>query len=78
MPGMGQRILSKAAFIQTGDENLRKLLRGVPAFGRALKSDIPFPKNPPHCVRGRAAGVLAGLGETGTSKLKPLYAVAAW
>jgi CRISPR-associated protein Csm5 len=42
--GWGSGFLSKAAFIQTGDENLRKLLRGVPAFGRALKSDAPFPK----------------------------------
>lgn len=42
--GWGSGFLSKAAFIQTGDENLRKLLRGVPAFGRALKSDTPFPK----------------------------------
>lgn len=42
--GWGSGFLSKAAFIQTGDENLRKLLRGVPAFGRALKGDAPFPK----------------------------------
>lgn len=42
--GWGSGFLSKAAFIQTGDENLRKLLRGVPALGRALKGDAPFPK----------------------------------
>jgi CRISPR-associated protein Csm5 len=42
--GWGSGFLSKAAFLQTGDENLRKLLRGVPALSRALKSDAPFPK----------------------------------
>lgn len=42
--GWGSGFLSKAAFIQTGDENLRKLLRGVPALGRAFKNDAPFPK----------------------------------
>lgn len=42
--GWGSGFLSKAAFLQTGDENLRKLLRGVPALGRALKGDAPFPK----------------------------------
>jgi CRISPR-associated protein Csm5 len=42
--GWGSGFLSKAAYIQTGDENLRKLLRGVPALGRALKGDAPFPK----------------------------------
>jgi CRISPR-associated protein Csm5 len=42
--GWGSGFLSKAAYIQTSDENLRKLLRAVPAFGRALKGDAPFPK----------------------------------
>jgi CRISPR-associated protein Csm5 len=42
--GWGSGFLSKAAFIKTDDENLRKLLRSVPAFGRALKGDAPFPK----------------------------------
>ena len=42
--GWGSGFLSKAAFLQTGDENLRKILRGVPALSRALKSDAPFPK----------------------------------
>jgi CRISPR-associated protein Csm5 len=42
--GWGSGFLSKAGFIATGNEDFRKVLRGVPAFGRALKSDSPFPK----------------------------------
>jgi CRISPR-associated protein Csm5 len=42
--GWGSGFLSKAGFISTDDENLRKVLRGVPAFGRALKNGSPFPK----------------------------------
>jgi CRISPR-associated protein Csm5 len=42
--GWGSGFLSKAGFISTDDENLRKVLRGVPAFSRALKNGSPFPK----------------------------------
>lgn len=42
--GWGSGFLSKAGFISTDDENLRKVLRGVPAFSRALKNGMPFPK----------------------------------
>jgi CRISPR-associated protein Csm5 len=42
--GWGSGFLSKAGFISTDDENIRKVLRGVPAFSRALKNGSPFPK----------------------------------
>jgi CRISPR-associated protein Csm5 len=42
--GWGSGFLSKAGFIATGNEDFRKVLRGVPAFGRALKNDAIFPK----------------------------------
>ncbi len=42
--GWGSGFLSKTSFIDTSNENMRKVLRAVPAFGRALKNDTPFPK----------------------------------
>lgn len=41
--GWGGGFLSKSS-CPTADENFRKLLRSIPAFGKALKSDAPFPK----------------------------------
>ena len=42
--GWGGGFLSKSSFLQTENESFRKLLRGVPAFGRALKPGTSFPK----------------------------------
>jgi len=41
--GWGGGFLSKSSFSDTTDANVQTLLRNVPAFGRALKSDL-FPK----------------------------------
>jgi CRISPR-associated protein Csm5 len=42
--GWGGGFLSKSSCPSTADENFKKLLRSVPAFGRALRNDAPFPK----------------------------------
>lgn len=42
--GWGAGFLSKSAFLQTDNEAFRKLLRSVPAFSRALKTGVIFPK----------------------------------
>jgi CRISPR-associated protein Csm5 len=42
--GWGGGFLSKAGFLDTGQEAYRKILRTVPAFSRALREGAPFPK----------------------------------
>ena len=42
--GWGAGFLSKSAFVETNNDAFRKLLRSVPAFNRALKPDVVFPK----------------------------------
>jgi CRISPR-associated protein Csm5 len=42
--GWGGGFLSKAGFLDTGQEAYRKILRTVPAFGKALREGVPFPK----------------------------------
>jgi CRISPR-associated protein Csm5 len=42
--GWGAGFLSKSAFLQTDNDAFRKLLRSVPAFSRALKTGVVFPK----------------------------------
>jgi CRISPR-associated protein Csm5 len=42
--GWGSGFVSKSSFLESENENFQKLLRGVPAFSRALKNGSPFPK----------------------------------
>ena len=42
--GWGGGFLSKAGFLDTAQESYRKILRSIPAFGRALREGVPFPK----------------------------------
>jgi CRISPR-associated protein Csm5 len=42
--GWGGGFLSKAAFLDTGLPSYRKILRAIPALGRALRDGVPFPK----------------------------------
>jgi CRISPR/Cas system CSM-associated protein Csm5 (group 7 of RAMP superfamily) len=41
--GWGGGFLSKSSFSNTADPNVQALLKNVPAFGRALRTDV-FPK----------------------------------
>ena len=42
--GWGGGFLSKTGFLDTANEDYRKLLRGTPAFERAIRTGLPFPK----------------------------------
>jgi CRISPR-associated protein Csm5 len=42
--GWGGGFLSKAAFLDTGQDSYRKILRSVPALSKALRDGVPFPK----------------------------------
>ena len=42
--GWGSGFISKAAFLDTEQESYRKILRAVPAIGKALREGLPFPK----------------------------------
>lgn len=42
--GWGGGFLSKAAFLDTGNESYRKILRSVPAIAKALRDGVTFPK----------------------------------
>lgn len=42
--GWGSGFLSKAGFLGTEQESYRKILRAVPAIGKALRDGLPFPK----------------------------------
>ncbi len=42
--GYGGGFLSKAAFLDTANEEYRKLLRMLPYYERAIRSGMPFPK----------------------------------
>jgi CRISPR-associated protein Csm5 len=42
--GWGGGFLSKSGFLDTGQDSYRKILRSVPAFSRALREGVPFPK----------------------------------
>lgn len=42
--GWGSGFLSKVGFLQTEHESYRKILRAIPAFSRAVRENLPFPK----------------------------------
>jgi CRISPR-associated protein Csm5 len=42
--GWAGGFLSKAAFVDTANEDYRKLLRASPAYERAIRTGLPFPK----------------------------------
>lgn len=42
--GAGGGFLSKAAFLETGNDAYRNILRSIPPFAKALREGVPFPK----------------------------------
>ncbi|HEX4807905.1 MAG TPA: hypothetical protein VH325_03195, partial [Bryobacteraceae bacterium] len=36
--------LAKAGFLGTGEDAYKKILRAMPAFGKAIRDGVPFPK----------------------------------
>lgn len=43
--GWGAGFLSKTGFLDTNQESYRRILRAVPAYGRAIRNNVPFPKS---------------------------------
>jgi CRISPR-associated protein Csm5 len=58
--GQGGGFLSKAAFLDTANEDYRKLLRASPAYDRAIRTGLPFPKTRKIVFEGGQASTLAG------------------
>jgi CRISPR-associated protein Csm5 len=42
--GWGGGLIGKSAYLNTGDESYRKILRQMPAYQRAIQTGLPFPK----------------------------------
>jgi CRISPR-associated protein Csm5 len=42
--GWGGGLLGKSAYLNTGDESYRKILRQMPLYSRAIQTGMPFPK----------------------------------
>jgi CRISPR-associated protein Csm5 len=42
--GWGSGFISKAGFLDTGNEAYRKILRAVPSIAKSIRDGVPFPK----------------------------------
>lgn len=58
--GWGGGFLSKSGFLDTAQDAYRKILRAVPAFSRALREGVPFPKTRRVVFQGGQPAALAG------------------
>jgi CRISPR-associated protein Csm5 len=58
--GWAGGFLSKAAFLDTANEDYRKLLRRLPFYERAIRSGLPFPKTRRVVFEGGQPSTLAG------------------
>lgn len=58
--GWAGGFLGKSAFLDTGNEEYRKLLRQMPAFERAIRTGLPFPKTRKVIFEGGQPSTLAG------------------
>ena len=66
--GYGGGFLSKASYIETGDETYRQILRALPFFSRAIQSGLPFPKTRRIVFLGNQPGTLPGWVELRVSE----------
>ena len=58
--GWGGGYLSKAAFVDTKDERLRKVLKQISYYARAVQSGLPFPKTRKIVFLGNQPAALPG------------------
>ncbi len=58
--GWGGGFISKSAFLDTGDESYRKILKQVPLYSRAIQSGLPFPKTRRIVFQGTHPATLPG------------------
>jgi len=58
--GWGGGILGKSAYLDTADEEYRRILRQMPVYQKALQSGLPFPKTRKVIFEGSQAAALPG------------------
>ncbi|MBV8550068.1 MAG: type III-A CRISPR-associated RAMP protein Csm5 [Acidobacteriaceae bacterium] len=58
--GWGGGFVAKSAFLDTDSDAYRKVLRTVPAIGRAIRDSVPFPKTRRIVFSGGKASALPG------------------
>jgi CRISPR-associated protein Csm5 len=58
--GWGAGLLGKAAFLDTEDEEYRKILRTLPFYSKAIRSGMPFPKTRRIVFEGNQPATLPG------------------
>jgi len=58
--GWGGGFLSKAGFLDTAQESYRKILRGVPSIGKAIRENLPYPKTRRVVFTGNQPSALPG------------------
>ncbi len=58
--GWGGGFISKAGFLDTEQESYRKILRSVPAIGKAIRESLPFPKTRRVVFLGNQPSALPG------------------
>ncbi len=58
--GWGGGFLSKAPYLDTGDEAYRQILRALPFYSRAIQTGLPFPKTRRVVFVGNRPRALAG------------------
>jgi hypothetical protein len=58
--GWAGGFLGKSAFLDTGNEDYRKLLRMMPVYERAIRTGLPFPKTRKLIFEGGQPSNLAG------------------
>ncbi|HLJ17537.1 MAG TPA: type III-A CRISPR-associated RAMP protein Csm5 [Bryobacteraceae bacterium] len=58
--GWGGGLLNKSAYLDTQDEGYRAILRGLPFYGKAIRSGLPFPKTRRIVFLGNQPAALPG------------------
>jgi CRISPR-associated protein Csm5 len=58
--GWGGGLLTKSAFLDTGEESYRAVLRLIPLYARAIQSGLPFPKTRRILFLGNQPAALPG------------------
>ena len=70
-PGLAAGFLSKTAYLNTQDENYRKILGQVGFYARAIESGLPFPKTRKIVFLGNQPATLAGFVQLQILSLSP-------
>ena len=58
--GWGGGLLGKSAWLNTGDDAYRKILRQMPLYHRAIQTGLPFPKTRRIVFEGNQPASLPG------------------